>query len=114
MEIKGEKYNIAYDMENATIFCSGTLDFRGKEGYREMAALLEKAVNSESPRIILDIRELEFLNSSGITTLGGFIIKIRKKGASHLTIRGSKKYSWQARSVKGLQKLLPSMNQEFE
>jgi len=114
MEIKGEKYNIAYDAENAAISCSGTLDFRGKEGYKEMAALLEEAVNAESPDIILDIRKLEFLNSSGITTLGGFIIKIRKKGASHLTIRGSKKYSWQARSVKGLQKLLPSMNQEFE
>ncbi len=114
MEISGEKYRVRYDEENSTVFCQGTLDLRGKEGYQEMADILALTVNSESPLITLDIRELEFLNSSGITTLGGFIIKIRKKGVSRLKIMGAKKHSWQARSVKGLQKLLPAMEQEFE
>lgn len=114
MEIKTEKYNIYYDRENAIVFCKGTLDLRGKEGYRKIADLLDLAVNGKSPLITIDIRELEFLNSSGITIFGSFIIKIRKNGSAALKIIGTNKYSWQARSLKGLQKLMPSMELEFE
>jgi len=114
MEIRGDKYSVRYDAEKTTFFCEGTLDLRGKEGYGKVADMMEKIVNEAPPLISLDIRELEFLNSSGITTLGGFIIKIRKKGLSRMKIIGADKYSWQARSMKGLQKLMPGMEQEFE
>lgn len=114
MEIKEEKYSVCYDAENAGVYCKGMLELRGKEGYQRIADLLEQAVRSESPLITLDIRELEFLNSSGITTLGGFIIRLRKKGSSRLKIMGAQKYSWQIRSLKGLRRLMPGMELMFE
>ncbi len=114
MEILNKKYSIYYDTENAILFCKGILELRGKEGYQEIVDILDLPVNSKPPLITLDIRELEFLNSSGVTTLGGFIIRIRKKGKSRLKVIGANKYSWQARSLKGLQKLMPSMELEFE
>ncbi|MEZ4529185.1 MAG: hypothetical protein R2941_25005 [Desulfobacterales bacterium] len=64
---------------------------------------------------MLDVRELEFLNSSGITTIGGVVIRLRKKGGIQLLIQCSDKHSWQSRSMTGLQKLMPdSLEITFE
>ncbi|MBF0201372.1 MAG: hypothetical protein HQK66_08670 [Desulfamplus sp.] len=109
MEIKEENYTVRYDESGASITCSGVLDLRGREGYAEIVELLGRAAESDPPsgKITLDMKNLEFLNSSGITTLGGFIIKLRKKGDTKLTILCSNSYSWQPRSMKGLGKLMP-------
>lgn len=81
MQIKGEKYHVGYNPETSTIFCEGMLNLRGKDGYKDIANLFDQVVKqNHSAKITVDVRELEFLNSSGITTLGGFIIKLRKKG----------------------------------
>ena len=109
MKIREEKYIFEYNTDTAVITCSGFLDLRGKEEYAAIVELLGTvaALDSLSGRITLDMRGLEFLNSSGITTLGGFIIKLRKRGDVGLTILCSNNHSWQARSMKGLGKLMP-------
>lgn len=106
--LQGDNHRVSYDPTTATVTCSGFLDLRGKEGYKEIVKLLD-TVAEQSPsaeKIILDIRDLEFLNSSGITTLGGFVIKLRNKGGIRLMIKCSNKHSWQSRSMKGLEKLM--------
>lgn len=109
MRIHGERYDVHYDPATARVSCSGILDLRGKQSYKDIAELLDNAVNQEPPPEImtLDVRKLEFLNSSGITTLGGFVIKLRNKGGIRLIIRCSDKISWQERSMKGLTRLMP-------
>lgn len=117
MQVTNEKeeYRVAYDSSTGTIACEGTLDLRGKEGYRPIAELFEKVVDEAPETIILDIRSLEFLNSSGITTIGsGLIIKARKKGASKMAVICSRDYAWQERSMKGLSKLMPGMALKFD
>ncbi|MDM8526104.1 hypothetical protein QUF80_22240 [Desulfococcaceae bacterium HSG8] len=117
MQVTGEKgeYRVAYDAATGTISCEGTLDLRGKEGYRPIAELFEKVTDEAPETITLDIRQLEFLNSSGITTIGsGLIIKARKKGASKMAVSCSKKYTWQERSIRGLSKLMPGMELKFD
>jgi len=114
MEVKDNNYKITYNPETGIIVCAGSFELRGKEGYAEIAELFKNVVESKAPLIILDMKELEFLNTTGITTLGGFIIGVRKKGESRLKIIGSRQYSWQARSLKGLRKLMPNMELEFE
>jgi hypothetical protein len=114
MSIHGEGYTINYEPEQAAILCTGILDLRGKEGYLEVSKLLEEVVGDGKPSITLDLRGLEFLNSSGITTLGGFIIKLRDKGGSSLRVLCSNQYTWQSRSMQGLQRLLPGMTIEFD
>jgi len=114
MEINGEGYDVRYDQGEATVICSGSFDLRGKEGYGEIVKLLGQVVDEGKPIMNLDLREVEFLNSSGITTLGGFIIKLRDKKVSRLCVLCSSKYTWQSRSMRGLQKLMPDMSIEFE
>lgn len=114
MEIKHPDYHIKYSQETGIVSCFGSLECRGKQGYAEIAALLKNVVEAKKPEIILDIRKLEFLNTTGITTLGVFIIGIRKTGVSRLKILGAKQHPWQARAFKGLKKLLPGMETEFE
>ncbi|OQX12121.1 MAG: hypothetical protein BWK80_44060 [Desulfobacteraceae bacterium IS3] len=108
MEVRGDRFEITWHSASATVRCSGTLDMRGKEGYRQIIDLLDEAVSLTSSGIVtLDVKALEFLNSSGITALGGFIIKLRNKGGIRLAIRCSHTHTWQARSMKGLEKLMP-------
>ncbi|MBF0099895.1 MAG: hypothetical protein HQK77_03215 [Desulfobacterales bacterium] len=108
MQVQGDKYTIVYHSETATVRCDGMLDLRGKDGYTEISELFTKVLDQIPlpKKIILDIRDLEFLNSSGITTLGGFIIRLRNKGGIQLLIQCANKHSWQLRSMKGLQKLM--------
>ncbi|RLC12713.1 MAG: hypothetical protein DRI57_17405 [Deltaproteobacteria bacterium] len=114
MEVTGEKYNIRYDSPTGTIVCGGIMDMRGKEGYKEVAELFEKVVNEEPETVTLDIRKLEFLNSSGITTIGAkLVIRLRNKKVSKLVIRCSKAYPWHEKSVKGLTKLMPALEVRF-
>ncbi len=115
MEVTGEKYNVSYDAITATIICEGIMDLRGKEGYHSVSKLFEDAIAKEPETVTLDIRKLEFLNSSGITTLGaGLVIKLRNKGASGLVIHCSRKYTWQERSMKGLKRLMPALEMKFD
>ncbi len=110
MELQGDKFRITYNAESATVTCAGTVDMRGKTDINKVVELLLTMwllEHSSDSVITLDVKELEFLNSSGITSVGGFIIKIRNKGGIRLAVRCSDNYSWQARSMKGLQKLMP-------
>ncbi len=114
MRVEGENYSVTFDAD--TVICVGELNLRGKEGYGPIAELLDSVVaQNDLPRILnLDLRRLAFLNSSGITTLGGFIIKVRNKGGVGLKIICSNDHAWQGRSIKGLQKLMNGLEVVFE
>lgn len=114
MRVQGKNHSVEYDSETATVICRGTLNPRGKEGYAQIAELLGDVVDEVSGDISLDLRELEFLNSTGISTLGGFILKVRKKGTIRLNVWCAEKYSWQARTMKALRKLMPSLEVKYE
>lgn len=114
MEVKNDNYKITYKHATGIIACSGNLELRGKEGYADIAELLKNVVESKTQLIILDMRKLKFLNTMGITTLGGFIIDVRNKGNTGLKIRISRQYPWQARALKGLEILMENMEVEVE
>ncbi len=114
MEIKTTDYSIHYDSATATAICQGSLRLNGTEEYAPIANLLHALANQASSVIILDLQELEFLNSSGINVLAKFTIEVRQKGNIEMTIRGSKSIPWQGKSLKNLQRLMPSLNLEFE
>jgi hypothetical protein len=115
MEVVGRKYSVRFDAQTATISCSGILDVRGKEGYQPIVDLFDAVVDLQPELITLDVRQLEFLNSSGITAIGsGLVIKVRNKGCSRLAICCSDLYPWQKRSMQGIGKLMPGIELRFE
>lgn len=113
MEISHEDYQVQYDDATATIRCSGAFRLHGEE-YKPVLDLFTFAADTKSPMLTLDVRELQFLNSSGINTLSKFVLQVRKHNASGVLVRGSTRFPWQEKSLKNLQRLLPALKLEIE
>ena len=77
MEIKTADYNVW--TEGAIIHYEGTLRLSGTDAYQPILDLMQ-GVLAEKPRhVVLDLTQLEFLNSSGINLLAKFTIELRKQ-----------------------------------
>lgn len=114
MEIKTEDYSIWYDPTIGTVVCQGSLRLGGMEEYAPIVQLLNKVTDSEPSTITLNLRDLEFLNSSGINVLSKFVIKVRQKGNIQMVVKGANNIPWQGKSLKNLQRLMPSLQLELE
>ena len=112
MEITTDDYTVQYDRGTATVSLEGFLRLNGMEEYQPVMNVLLEAVE-HSTQFTIDLRELEFLNSSGISMLSMFIVKVRDMGTVTLTLRGSDKILWQTKSLKNLQRLMPSLTLDF-
>ena len=105
MEIKTEKYSVEYTKNDRQITFKGILRLQEKDEYREIFELLTQAANETTGLPLkLDMRKLKFLNSSRISALSMFIIKMRKLDKD-ISIRGNESIPWQMKSLKNFQKL---------
>ncbi|MBV7332396.1 hypothetical protein KFU94_30030 [Chloroflexi bacterium TSY] len=111
-EIHEEAYQVSYNPETATVTCAGSFRLHGPE-YAPILALMNEASSAGHAEITLDVRNLDFLNSSGINTLSKFVIGMRKKKESQLVVLGNAQYPWQKKSLKNLQRLLPTLKLEL-
>lgn len=113
MEIKSQEYSICYDPDTETVICQGSLRLSGMDEYAPLVQLLNNLADSEPPKITLNLRSLEFLNSSGINVISKFVIKVRQKGTIQMVVQGSQNIPWQGKSLKNLQRLMPSLQLEL-
>ncbi|MEG4282473.1 hypothetical protein QUB68_05045 [Microcoleus sp. A006_D1] len=113
-EIKGEDYSIQYDRESVTVSFIGELSLGGPAEYAPIVELLDEVAQNEPPAITLNLKKLEFVNSSGISMLSKFVISVRKKKTIQLLVLGSNDVPWQQKSLKNLEKLLPTLKLELE
>ena len=114
IEIKTEDYNIIYDETSYKIIFDGSLRLNGSVEYASISELLSFVARKEPEKIVLDLRNLNFLNSSGIGILSKFLIEVRNKKNIQMVILGAKKNLWQNKSLKNLQRLMPSLKLELE
>src|SRR5690242_4905529 len=112
-EISGEEYIVQYDAATATVFFQGSLSLTGIEDFAPISQLLEAAIDNAVSKLTLDVRQLEFLNSSGISVLSRFVIKARNQLQTALVVQGAENIIWQKRSLKNLQRLMPAMELEW-
>lgn len=112
-EIKAEDYSIQYDGDAGTINFQGEISLGGPSDYNGINELLNEAVDNHET-LTLDLRDLAFLNSSGISMLSKFVVGLRKKKGLQLIIIGSNSMPWQGKSLKNLEKLLPGLTLELE
>ncbi len=113
-EIKDKDYTVQYDSESTIVDFTGLLRLGGPKEYAPIVDLLNKIVAEEPEQITLDLSKLEFLNSSGISMLSKFVLGLRKKKGIQLVILGSNDIPWQGKSLKNLQKFLPSLKLEIK
>lgn len=114
MEIKTEEYLIRYDNQTTTINCEGSLRLNGMEDYNPIVQLFEQVACQDPALITFDLRRLSFLNSSGINVLSKFIIKVRQRKNMQIVVKGSHNIPWQGKSLKNLQRLMPTLGLEWE
>ncbi|HAC62788.1 MAG TPA: hypothetical protein DCF68_04455 [Cyanothece sp. UBA12306] len=108
-EIKGDDYTIEYDPESVIIKFDGELALGGPKDYKPITDFMNTIVEEKPEKITLDVRKLNFLNSSGISMLSKFAISFRRNEDTDLIVLGSKKVPWQNKSLKNLEKLLPKL-----
>lgn len=102
-------YQLNYDPIQGNIALSGNLRLQGAQAYQEIMDVLEQA-SATHQELLLDLRGLEFLNSSGINMLAKFVISMRQHDDKILTIYGSNRHTWQRRSLFNLQRLMPTLH----
>lgn len=114
MEIQTKDYTIQYDHATQTVTCCGSFRLSQMEEYAPIVELLNAVTDSSPNTITLDLRKLEFLNSSGINIVSKFVIKVRQQKNIQIAVKGSKLIPWQGKSLKNLQRLMPSLHLELE
>ncbi len=112
MDIEHEDYRVRYDEANAIVTCQGSLRLHDDE-YKSIRELLVTAADAKPESLTLDVRELRFLNSSGIHSLLKFVLQVRKHNVSKVLVQGSARFPWQAKSLKNLQRVLPGLQMEI-
>ena len=113
MEVKGDDYRVWYEQLDATVYCQGSLRLAGTEEYAPIVQILENIIDKTPKKITLNLCQLEFLNSSGINVLSKFVIKVRQKETIEIIVQGSESIPWQGKSLKNLQRLMPSLKLEW-
>ena len=114
MEIKTKDYTLQYERATQTVTCCGAFRLNLVEEYAPIVDLLNEVADSSPNTVTLDLRKLEFLNSSGINIFSKFVIKVRQQKNIQIAIKGSKQIPWQRKSLKNLQRLMPSLQLELE
>ncbi len=114
-EIKGKDYNLCYDprADGAIVIFRGSLSLTGSDDYAPITQLLHDALASNPTCLILNLRNLEFINSSGISVLSRFVLKARNQPETRLVVQGAETVIWQTRSLKNLQRLMPTLVLEW-
>lgn len=108
MKIENENYTLETEEGSNTVFISGSLRLNGMDEYAPVLEALRNAL-ANGDVMNLNLKGLEFLNSSGIAMLSKFIIEARGVENLKLTINGSASIPWQGKSLKNLQRLLPAL-----
>lgn len=110
--IKADGYEII--RTGNAISCKGALRLSGMDEYAQIIELFNQVATDAPEIIVLDLRKLEFLNSSGINVLSKFVMKVRQKENVKVIVEGSQKIPWQSKSLKNLQRLMPGLQLEWE
>lgn len=111
MEIRATDYSVW--IEGSVIHYEGTLRLSGTDAYQPIYEMMQSFLSTNPSSIVLDLTQLEFLNSSGINLLAKFTIELRKAANVGLTVLGSNRIPWQSKSLPNLQKLHKGVVLEF-
>ncbi|MBP7699223.1 MAG: hypothetical protein KA101_01160 [Saprospiraceae bacterium] len=105
MELVAGDSRMSFDSNSRTIHIEGSMRLANAKEYEKVSGFLHDALKPHTNSIILNVKNLNFLNSSGITALSLFILHCKKQNYPKITIEGKNGISWQAKSLGNFRKL---------
>lgn len=104
--VKGDDYSVEYDASKCTVSFMGTVRLPSGPEYDPIMNILQLAHSQcAGGTLRLDLRMLQFLNSSGINVISKFVITTRKAERVKLVAIGSRDVHWHQKSLQNLQRL---------
>lgn len=111
-QITGEGYSLT---KTGGVYCfRGSIRLSGQDEYEPLMALLCRAIAEQEASVLLDLRELQFLNSAGLYMLSQFVVRVRDAARAELAIVAAKGVFWQTKSLKNMPRLMPALRLTFE
>ena len=105
MELEVGDSKLNYNTNQQTVVIEGSMRLANLSEYEVVGDFLNKISEQANDHLTIDVRNLQFLNSSGITTFSMFILACKKQGKPKLTVLGSNDISWQEKSLRNFKKL---------
>jgi hypothetical protein len=105
MELEVGDSKLTYNKDQKTIAIEGSMRLANLSEYEVVGDFLSKVSLEANDHLTIDLRNLQFLNSSGITTFSMFILSCKKHGKPKLKVLGSDQISWQKKSLRNFKKL---------
>ena len=112
MKIEDKKYSIEILDDFNTVIFTGNLRLHTVKEYNEiMERIFDLSKDSPKP-LVLDFSKLDFINSSGLASLGILFIKLRDF-EKKILIKASKYVNWHVASLKDYQTLNSQIEIEY-
>ncbi len=115
--IRGEEFAVEYQRDGRVLSFRGTIRLQTSEDYAPIVGIMQRAeaeCAADAATLVMDFRQLEFLNSSGINAISKFVIAARKDNRIGLAVRGNREVYWQQKSLSNLQKLWAKVSISIE
>ncbi|TGK30312.1 hypothetical protein EHQ05_04975 [Leptospira yasudae] len=115
MEISKEDYSVETEKNRGRIRISGALRLLNVEEYDPIISQIETMLDdSGRGKAVIDIKNLDFLNSAGIASLSRFVAAYDKKNINNVEIKGNKDRYWQIKFLENLKKLRSEIKTSLE
>jgi hypothetical protein len=119
MQIKTEIFCVNYDNTTATVTFEGKIFLNGSQKYSPLLQLLKQAAAQEiqaQKKLVVDLRHLRLLNSSGITMMTKFIMYVFEEECLELEITfvGQKAITWHQKLLENFITLQPDLRIRLE
>ncbi|HHH28367.1 MAG TPA: STAS domain-containing protein [Polyangiaceae bacterium] len=90
----------------------GSLQMQSVRAYEQLFTPIHDAIEAAEGTFTLDLRQLEFVNSSAVTALARLVLLARQRGLA-MTLRGSEALRWQRATLGTLGRLHPNTRVEL-
>lgn len=96
---------IIYTESESLIVFEGSMRLPSMKEYGVISDFLNEAADTSAEHLTLDFKSLEYLNSSGITTLSLFVLNCKQEENPQITVLGNHSIPWQQKSISNFKKL---------
>jgi anti-anti-sigma factor len=114
MKIENEDFKIKYEPSSNTVRFYGSLRLNDLSEFNKIKNMMLDVYELDIPELILDLRDLEFMNSAGISTLCKFVFEVKDRHKKPLKVVGNKDILWQQKSLENLKIIWDEIHIDFE